>query len=72
MESRTTTEGLGEVLARDCPDYATGTLVLRDEGGHLVGYGRLRRTGETTVEVTTSSGPLASLSPPSQPQPSGA
>jgi hypothetical protein len=63
-------EPLGDVLARECPAYATGTLVLKDEGGHVVGYGRVKRTGEFAVEVTVSSSPagVAFLRPPPRPE----
>lgn len=63
-----TGEELAEDLGKKCPSWASGTLLLRDEAGGIVGYGWLRRTGEESAEVRVTSSPsgvaLFSASPP--------
>lgn len=58
---------LGKVLTEKCPKWATGTLLLRDEKGNLVGYGFVRRT-EEGADVQVSASPsgvrFLSSSPP--------
>lgn len=68
MTAQCQTTPLTNVLAETCPNYATGTMLFRDEGGHIVGYGKLKRTGEFAVEVTASSSPegVSLLSPSPQ------
>jgi hypothetical protein len=46
----------GELLARQCPDYTQGTIVLTDDDGNVTGYGRLRRDGDG-VAVTVAPPP---------------
>jgi hypothetical protein len=36
----------------ECPTWATGTVVLRDERGAVVGCATLKRTGEASAAVT--------------------
>lgn len=50
----------------ECPTWATGTVVLRDEGGEIVACALLKRTGEASAAVTVSASsavrfPAASL-----------
>ena len=46
-----------ELRLESCPEWATGTILLKGEQGQLVGYARLRRVGDTAAEVTSSSSP---------------
>ncbi len=50
-------ENVATEFARKCPTYATGTVLLKDEAGHIVGYARVKRVGEGAMEVTFSSSP---------------
>jgi hypothetical protein len=47
---------LPQLLATECPEFATATMLLRDRAGRVVGYGEVWRT-ETGVEVRVSSAP---------------
>ena len=46
-----------QILSDEIPAWASATILVRDEAGHLVGYGRLTRTGETAAEIRISSDP---------------
>jgi hypothetical protein len=46
-------KGVEVSLANECPAWASGTVVLRDESGEIVGGATLTRTGEASLAVTT-------------------
>jgi hypothetical protein len=48
---------LATTLTRECPTWAAGTIVLKDQGDQIVGYGYLERKGEESAEVTIASSP---------------
>jgi hypothetical protein len=58
---------LREILAAECPAWATGTLILTDPEGVPVGYGFLSRTGQL-LTVSASPQGVAALSqvPPAE------
>jgi hypothetical protein len=49
-----TTEEIVSKLCSAFPAWATGTLVLRDQAGELIGHGRLARS-DTGVSLTLTS-----------------
>ena len=59
------------LVVAECPPWATGTIVLRNEAGELVGSGYLKRTGEATAEVTFFAS-LTALIPSAAPRQTGA
>lgn len=54
-----------ELLAsRECPSWATGTVLLKDKRGRIAGYGFLERDGTVTFSASPEAVALLSSSPP--------
>ena len=53
---------VGDKLDQTCPTWGYSTLVVHDEGGHIVGYGKLIRNALEPILIDAAPDGVALLS----------